>query len=400
MTRETEQQEGAHLVKEWCALRESINELSERQVRLGEEHAEKKRVFDTILTDIEDQLAFQKAALDTAKQKVKGAEYKRKDVYTQLKATAKDSKGYAKIKGEYKAALNAKKQAEEVKQQAQDTYDQALKPFEGRLSMSLKAKQEADGPLKKVKVELKEKEKQFQELSQRCFEHKDAQDLFDQEMTSLVETSIDVRKKINLLTPVRDQAAEILRNFVSKNPTGWSTGAIDAVQRYLTWINRAQTHGVILEDNPSYWYELDDVVKLLGIAHILEFVNVDKSKLESTAKDGKLLGKDDKIVSMEQLLKIRQKKLDTPKLKAFALGELAVDDVMILMAQELYERDATALEELGESGKLSKQAVTALRNAGITKASQLQRLSMHQLAGVRGIGEKRAIQIFHVIAKR
>ncbi|MBU1291996.1 hypothetical protein KKH07_00695 [Patescibacteria group bacterium] len=396
----TEQQEGARLVQEWLVLKDLINESSVSLVRFEEEHTEKKRVFDTILADIEGQLAPQKAALDAAKQKVKEAEGKRKDAHTQLNATSKDFEGYDQIKGEYVVALADKKQTMEAKEQAQNAYDQALKPFEGRLSTSLKAKQEASDSLKEVKEELKKSEHQFLELSQRCFERKDAQDLFDQEMTTLVETSIDVRKKINLLIPVRDQAADILRNFVSENPTGWSTGAIDAIQRYLTWINRAQTYGVILEDNPNYWYELDDVLKLLGIAHIFKVLKVDTSKLESAAKAGELHGKDNEIVSSEQFLEIRQKKLSTPRLKAFALGELAVDEIMISMAQELYERDATALEELGESGKLSKQAVTALREAGITKASQLQRLSMHQLAGVRGIGEKRAMQIFRVIAKR
>ena len=395
-----EQQEGARLIQEWLVLKDLINESSVSLVKFEEEHAEKKRVFNTILADIEGQLAPQKAALDAAKQKVKEAEGKRKDAHTQIKATSKDSEDYERIKGEYAVALADKKQTMEAKEQAQNAYDQALKPFEGRLSTSLKAKQEAGNCLKEVKEELKKNLHQFQKLSQRCFEHKDAQDLFDQEMTTLVETSIDVRKKINLLTPVRDQTAAILRNFVSENPTGWSTGAIDAIQRYLTWINRAQTYGVILEDNPNYWYELDDVLKLLGIAHIFEVLKVDKSKLESVAKAGELYGKDDEIVSSEQLLEIRQKELSTPRLNAFALGELAVDEIMISMAQELYERDDTALEELAERGKLSKQAVTALREAGITKASQLQRFSMHQLAGVRGIGEKRAMQIFRVIAKR
>lgn len=400
VAKQAEQQEGARLIQEWLALKDLINELSERLVKFEEEYTEKKRVFDIILVDIEDQLVPQKAVLDAAKQEVKEAEDKRKDAHTQLKATSKDSEDYDQIKGEYVVALADKKQTIEAKEQAQNVYDQALKPFEGRLSTSLKAKQEAGSCLKEVKEELKKNLRQFQELSQRCFEHKDAQDLFDQEMTTLVETSIDVRKKINLLTPARNQAADILRNFVSKNPTGWSTGAIDAAQRYLTWINRAQTYGVILEDNPNYWYELDDILKLLGIAHIFEVLKVDKSKLESVAKAGELYGKEDEIVSMKQLLEIRQKKLDTPKLKAFALGELAVDEIMISMAQELYERDVTALEELAKRRKLSKQAVTVLREAGITKASQLQRFSMHQLAGVRGIGEKRAMQIFRVIAKR
>ncbi len=400
VAKQDEQREGARLVQEWLVLKDLINELSEHSVELGEKYAEKKHVFDTILVNIEDQLASQKTALGTAGQEVKDAERKRKDAYAQLKATSKDSENYDQVKDKYAAAIASKKQAMRTKEQAQKAYDQALKPFEERLSKSLKAKQEAYNSLKKVKEELKKKAKQFQKLSRHCFEHKDAQDLFDQEMTDLVEISIDVRKKINLLTPVRNQAADILRNFVSENPTGWSTGAVDAAQRYLTWINRTQTHGVILEDNPKYWYELDDVLELLGMAHIFAVLKVDNSKLENTAKANELYGKEGEPVSMEQLLKIRQKKLDTPKIKAFALGELATDEIMISMAQELYERDATALEELGESGKLSKQAVTVLRNAGITKASQLQRLSMHQLAGVRGIGEKRATQIFRIITKR
>ncbi|MEA1926519.1 MAG: hypothetical protein U9M90_04785 [Patescibacteria group bacterium] len=399
VAKQDEQQEGARLVQEWLVLKDLINELSEHSVELGEKYAEKKHFFDTILVNIEDQLANQKAALDATKQEVKEAEGRRKDAHTLFKATAKDSENCDQIKDEYATTIANKKQAMKVKEQTQSAYDQALKPFEERLSKSLKAKQEAYNSLKKVKEELKKKAKQFQKLSRHCFEHKDAQDLFDQEMTGLVGISIDVRRKINLLTPARNQAADILRNFVSENPTGWSTGAVDAAQRYLTWINRAQTHGVILEDNPRYWYELDDVLELLGMAHIFAVLKVDNSKLESTAKANELYGKEDEPVSMKQLLKIRQKKLDTPKIKAFMLGELAIDEIMISMAQELYERDATALEELGESGKLSKQAVTALRKAGITKASQLQRLSMHQLAGVRGIGERRAMQIFRVITK-
>lgn len=400
MTKNTEQQEGARLVQEWCALRDSINKASELRVQLEEEHSEKKRVFDTIFSDIEDRLADQKTALDNAKEKVGEAEAIRKDAYSLLKKTPKGSESYSQVKSEYDAARLAKKQAEEAKQQTQDVYDQALKPFEERLRVSRQAKDEAYGRLKEVKEELTKNTRQFQELSQRCFEHTNARELFDLEMTELVEASIDVRKKINLLTPVRDRAAEILRSFVSKNPTGWSTGAIEAAQRYLMWVNKAQTHGVILEDNPTYDYKPDDLVKLLGIAHIFEFVKVDKSKLESAAKAGELQGGEGQIITIEQLKEIRQKELGTPRLKAFSLGELAIGEVMITMAQELYEQDDTALERLGESGKLSKQTVTALGNAGITKASQLQRLSLHQLAKVYGIGEKRAIQIFRVLSKR
>ena len=395
----TEEKEGARLVREWSDLKDSVNELERQRIELEEEHENKKRVYDTILGDIRDRLTREIKTLETAKKKAKEVEDQRKDIYSQLKATAKDSSNYAQVKERYDDALAAKKQAVEKREKVQQDYEQALKPFEERLNSSLEAKEKAQLRLKKVKDKLAEEVSRFKDLSRRCFEHTDAQKLFDQEMTDLVETSIDVRKKINLLAPVRDRAAEILRAFVLKNPTGWSTGAIDAAQRYLMWVNLAQTHGVVLEDNPGYWYELDDVLGLIGMAGILKFVRIDKTKLENTAKAGQLRGRGDNPISIEELFQIRQKELGTPRMKAFALGELGIDELMISLAQDLYERDDTTLEALANSDKLPRGAVTALRNAGITKVFQLQRLSLQQLAMVFGIGEKRAVQIFRVLSR-
>jgi len=392
--------EGARLVKEWCVLKDTINLLSEDRVRWEEVYEEKKRTYDTILADVEDRLAIEKAELDGAKQAAKEAENRRKEVHAQLKLVDKSSGSYSGIKAEYDEALAAKKLVSEVKKVAQEAYDQALDPFSERLEECRQAKNEIYGLLKETKDGLAENIRRFEGLSKVCFEHTEAQTLFDQEMTSLAETSIDVRRKINLLKPVRDQAAAILRSFVAENPTGWSTGAIDAAQRYLVWINQAKTHGVVLEDNPTYDYSLDDIVNLVGMSHILEHVKVDKSKLESAAKAGNLVGRKGESITLEQLSELRKKALGTPRLKAFQLGELTVDEVMITMAQELYERRTETLKELSEKGKLPKQTVTALCKLGITKISQLQRQSLQHLAMLYGIGEKRAAQIFRVLLKR
>lgn len=397
-----ERQEGAQLVQEWRDLKDSINKTTGRLLHLEEEHSERKRIFDTILESINGRLAPQKAALDAAKKRLEEADAKRKDAYHQLRVTPQDSKRYNQVKVEYHAALAAKTQAEKGRQEAQVAYDKALKPFEERLSASRKAKDKAYGLLKAVQEELAEAESKFQELSRDCFEHTNARELFDQEMVDLVETSVDVRKKINLLTPVRDWAAEILRGFASQNPTGWSTGAIETAESYLTWISCGKTHGVILEDNPTYRYEFSDVRRILGKKRTFEFVvvEIDKSKLEKAAEAGTLRRKGNGVITLEQLQEIRQTKLGTPRMKGFRLGELAVDEVMSAMAQELYERDVRVLEELEESGKLPKQTVSALSKAGISKVAQLQRLSLQQLAMVPGIGEKRAVQIFRVLLGR
>ena len=399
MTKDKEREEGLRLTRQYQEIKEKLKELGKKVAELDLAHKKVQNGYEIILGDIDDRAAKPKKALGEAKVKIKEAEAARKAAYEVFKATPKTAENYAKVKEDLEKARTAKKEAEATRDKAQENYQKAIAPFAVKLKEVTDAKEKASKDLKAAKEELKKIREEFAKICQKCFERSDALELFDAEMTELTEDIIETSEKINLLKPWLDVAKAIVRDFVSNNPTGWSTGELEAAKRYLIWINIAERLGVILEDNPEYDYDFNEIANLLGLNQILNFVRLDKKVLENTAKTGNLKDKHGKPITYQELLKWRKQELKTPKVKPFYMGNMQMEDVIIQLTPEFLKEDLDPLEKWQERGWITPGIVKALKAAGITTISRLQKMSFLQVANIRGIGPKKAARLFRALRR-
>ncbi|MFA6296566.1 MAG: hypothetical protein WC663_04375 [Patescibacteria group bacterium] len=374
-------------------LKESVQDLAVNKFEFDLRKAE----YDALMDQVNGQVRSVKIVYDMAKDAYDQTEQARAAAFETFKSTEKSDPQYLQVKALLDQARTAKTQAENTKKQAHDQLNAARKPFAERIATSRSTKEEAYVAYSDAKDVFERVVETFQAICQKYFKDGEARAIFDEEMRKLAMEILSARRKIHSEEAWLDITLDIMRDFVSTNKIGFTSGDLATENGYPLWIDLAESVMVVLEANPRYTVPKNRLIDLIGQDAFLSLIDkVAHQTVEKAIKAGSLTNtKTGKPMTLEELEEITITDLQTPRVKINPLGLVRMADLEHLVSPEFLK---TTLQDAEKQGNMPEGTAEELGKQGKYTINDILADGVG-LVTTKVLGEKRANALFGMLEK-